>query len=542
MPSTRPASSLLLLSGAMLSGILLGVGTPGYPTQLLGLLAIPGLLIVLEQLPQNLSKGQQARYSFGLCWLTGGIGALIAAHWITNSVHVFGNLPFPVALAITGVGYGLEVGVLLWVAFAAPRLLFPDQSSRDVPLRLLWAVGADAFWPRLIHWNLGALPLSGIPLLEQSAALLGSSGMGLFSFGFAFVLLQAWRLRNDLISRAVLQRVLWGVTLLWGAGFGYGVWTLQGGPPKQPPSRALQVVAIQPNFSLQALASNPELAYSDREANLRALLEDSRMGLTRTSSDAPRLLVWPESVFPGAFFQDATLRGEVRAFLQEHPTHLLLTSVDWEREGDRWKFYGISTLLNPEGQELGRYRKIFLIPFGETIPLSSWFPKWAAWLREQIPNMSEFVAGEEFTTFPITEGWVSAPICFDVFAPQTIREMVRNGAQLVVNPSNLAWFGKSTASDNMEAVLRWRAIENRVPVLFASNNGRTVFLGADGQPQSERLELFMPGVLVHQLVLESRSSFSRDFPEALAGVWGIGLLLAFWSLRSGSKRSARRSR
>jgi apolipoprotein N-acyltransferase len=79
-------------------------------------------------------------------------------------------------------------------------------------------------------------------------------------------------------------------------------------------------------------------------------------------------------------------------------------------------------------------------------------------------------------------------------------------------------------------------------VLFASNNGRTVFLGADGQPQSERLELFMPGVLVHQLVLESRSSFSRDFPEALAGVWGIGLLLAFWSLRSGSKRSARRSR
>jgi apolipoprotein N-acyltransferase len=95
--------------------------------------------------------------------------------------------------------------------------------------------------------------------------------------------------------------------------------------------------------------------------------------------------------------------------------------------------------------------------------------------------------------------------------------MSLNGANLVVNLSNLAWFGRTTASDNMVAVLRWRAIENRVPVVFASNNGESVFIGADGKNLSRQLGLFEEGALIARLQLQSRFSFYRKYEEWIRG-------------------------
>ena len=91
--------------------------------------------------------------------------------------------------------------------------------------------------------------------------------------------------------------------------------------------------------------------------------------------------------------------------------------------------------------------------------------------------------------------------------------MSLNGANLVVNLSNLAWFGHTTASDNMVAVLRWRAIENRIPVVFASNNGESVFIGADGKNLSRQLGLFEEGALIAKLQVQSNFSFYRQYEE-----------------------------
>jgi apolipoprotein N-acyltransferase len=104
--------------------------------------------------------------------------------------------------------------------------------------------------------------------------------------------------------------------------------------------------------------------------------------------------------------------------------------------------------------------------------------------------------------------------------------MVRNGSNLVVNLSNLAWFGRTTASDNMVAVLRWRAIENRVPVVFASNNGKSVFIGADGKNRSRQLGLFEEGSLKFTINIRPQFSFFREYAE---WVWG-GFMFLFFML------------
>jgi len=518
--------------GSIVSGILLGLNAPGFGTHWIGLVCFFPLIFTLEQLHKKtyITFWKRCLVFSGVCWLTGGIASLIGGHWITNSIHVFGHIPWIFSLLITGAGYGLEVGLQLFVYFAIPLLCIRKLGNWELLLRLAYVIAIDPWYPRLIHWNYGGLTFSQFPFLEQVADIIGSSGLLLYSAGLPYLLIAWWRLKsngknlnyND-VRYKFLKRVIAAYSFLWAVGLCYGAWRIQdiNENVNMPNSDSfLNVIVIQPNFSLQDLASNPELAHSKRQGNLESLLKDSKKYLSKLSkqTDEPTLLVWPESVFPHPFFKVNEASQKVMRFAEENNTSVLFSSVDWENNPTGRKFHGVSVLVGSNGEVLGRYNKIFLIPFGEMIPFSEIFPEAASWLRNNIANMSEFDPGQDYKVFSLSEKVrLSAPICFDVFSPEVVRGMSLNGANLVVNLSNLAWFGRTTASDNMVAVLRWRAIENRVPVVFASNNGESVFIGADGKNLSRQLGLFEEGALIARLQLQSRFSFYRKHEEWIRG-------------------------
>ena len=537
----RQSTQKLFFTGSLISGVMLGLNAPGFGTHWLGLISLFPLIFTLEKLHAEdaLSFRKRALLFFGICWLAGGIAASIGGYWITNSTHVFGHLPWPAALMITAVGYGLEVGFQLFVYFAIPLLLIPKLNNWDLPLRLAFVLALDPWYPRLIHWNYGALTFSEFPWIEQLADIIGSSGLLLYSAGFAFLLSGWLRWKSGKLSYKNILQASFLYLLLWIIGLSYGAWRTQNLETKftEPNSKSskLTVLVIQPNFSLQDLASNPQLAHSKRQQNLESLLTDSRKALAELpqNTSTEKLLVWPESVFPDAYFKSKNSRLKVSAFAEEHQTNILFTTVDWERTQTGHKFYGVSVLVGKKGEVLGRYNKIFLIPFGEMIPFSDWFPGIAAWLRNNIANMSEFDRGTEYTVFPLAEDiQLSAPICFDIFNPKVMRGMVLNGSNLVLNLSNLAWFGRTTASDNMVATLRWRAIENRVPVVFASNNGESLFIAANGKNLSQQLGLFEEGTLTSTVQLQHQFSFYREYAEWVwAGFIFLFLLLLIPALR-----------
>lgn len=533
----------LIWTGSLISGVMLGLNAPGFGTHWLGLISLFPLIFTLEKLhaEDDLSFRKRALLFFGICWLSGGIAASIGGYWITNSTHVFGHVPWPAALIITAVGYGLEVGFQLFVYFGIPLLLIPKLNNWDLPLRLAFVLALDPWYPRLIHWNYGALTFSEFPWIEQLADIIGSSGLLLYSAGLTFLLIGWLRWKSGKLSHKKILQASSLYLLLWIIGLSYGAWRTNNLETKftEPNGKSsnLTVIIIQPNFSLQDLASNPELAHSKRQQNLESLLTDSRKALAELpqNTSTEQLLVWPESVFPDAFFKSNNSRLKVSAFAQEHQTNILFTTVDWERTHTGHKFFGVSVLVGKKGKVLGRYNKIFLIPFGEMIPFSDWFPGIAAWLRKNIANMSEFDRGTEYTVFPLEKNiQLSAPICFDIFNPAVMRGMVLNGSNLVLNLSNLAWFGRTAASDNMVAILRWRAIENRVPVVFASNNGESLFIAANGKNMSQQLGLFEEGTLNSTVQLQSQFSFYREYAEWVwAGFIFLFLLLLLPALRRG---------
>ena len=538
-----PNLQKLIWTGSLISGVMVGLNAPGFGTHWLGLISLFPLIFTLEKLhaEDDLSFRKRALLFFGICWLSGGIAASIGGYWITNSTHVFGHVPWPAALIITAVGYGLEVGFQLFVYFGIPLLLIPKLNNWDLPLRLAFVLALDPWYPRLIHWNYGALTFSEFPWIEQLADIIGSSGLLLYSAGLTFLLIGWLRWKSGKLSHKKILQASSLYLLLWIIGLSYGAWRTNNLETKftEPNGKSsnLTVIIIQPNFSLQDLASNPELAHSKRQQNLESLLTDSRKALAELpqNTGTEQLLVWPESVFPDAFFKSNNSRLKVSAFAQEHQTNILFTTVDWERTHTGHKFFGVSVLVGKKGKVLGRYNKIFLIPFGEMIPFSDWFPGIAAWLRKNIANMSEFDRGTEYTVFPLEKNiQLSAPICFDIFNPAVMRGMVLNGSNLVLNLSNLAWFGRTAASDNMVAILRWRAIENRVPVVFASNNGESLFIAANGKNMSQQLGLFEEGTLNSTVQLQSQFSFYREYAEWVwAGFIFIFLLLLLPALRRG---------
>jgi apolipoprotein N-acyltransferase len=326
------------------------------------------------------------------------------------------------------------------------------------------------------------------------------------------------------------------LALAFGLNYAYGTWRLDTLAASQHPARPgaarVQLIGIQPNFSLKELASSPELSPSDRQASLRALVSDTNGALLKGGvvPGIPAVVVWPESVYPVPYFDAPQARVQVEAWAQTLGLHLLIATQDnrYYKGADgriAWEPFGAAVYIPPGGQP-SVYHKMNLIPFGETIPFADVVPLWAATLKALVPRVSQFSAGHEPTVFPVAPGITLAPlICFDAFDYRPALGMAGRGATVGVLMANLAWFGRTTAAVQMERFVRFRAIETRMPILMLSQNGESVLIDARGEAASARLGVFEVGALSLE-VAGGEPSFYARHAGWIHGGFGAGLLLA----------------
>ena len=187
--------------------------------------------------------------------------------------------------------------------------------------------------------------------------------------------------------------------------------------------------------------------------------------------------------------------------------------------------FGSSLHISPDGRPPENYRKITLIPFGESIPLAGVFPAFRDAIKAWIPRIAEFDAGREFTVFHVTPTLRLAPmICFDAIGDSVSRGMVANGANFGLVLANLAWFGRTNVSDMFEFFVRFRAIEARIPFLLLSQNGRSILFDAAGRPASRALGQFEEDALAIQTKVPDTSSFFIRHRSRVHGAYAVILL------------------
>lgn len=161
------------------------------------------------------------------------------------------------------------------------------------------------------------------------------------------------------------------------------------------------------------------------------------------------------------------------------------------------------------------------------------------WVNRAVESVGDFGAGSSYVVFdtgPRRGGEsikASALICYEAIFPNFTRQFIGAGAELLVNLSNDAWYGRTAAPSQLLTMIAFRAIENRVPLIRATNTGISGFVAIDGTV-SEATPLFEPVTAVADVKLVRAFSL-----YALLGDWlvyaSIGLLsfLALVRIRSG---------
>ncbi len=230
------------------------------------------------------------------------------------------------------------------------------------------------------------------------------------------------------------------------------------------------------------------------ESNRQRILDDYAR-LHREALGAT-LIVWPESALPDLANLLPRYISGIWSEAQREQSAVLMGIMRLADEG--YEIYHNSVLALGEG-EPAFYDKRHLVPFGEYFPVPDVVRSWLRLMS--LPN-SDFTPGAEQQA-PLSLGGlkVAASICYEDAYPATLRTAIR-AADLLVNVTNDAWFGRSGARYQHLQIARMRATEARRFLLRAANDGVSAVIGPHGEIQAAARE-FQPSVLRADIVARS---------------------------------------
>lgn len=183
-----------------------------------------------------------------------------------------------------------------------------------------------------------------------------------------------------------------------------------------------------------------------------------------------RLLIWPETPAPFYFHEDPSFRRAMNRLAESSGSTLLFGFVDWPPGDDGLHTGPYNSLgtVSPEGELIAQYDKMHLVPFGEYVPWS-----WLFFFVEKISTgTGDYQPGSRLAVSRLKSGEkVGAFICYEAVVPDLVRRFVAEGAEVLVNITNDAWFGNSAAPYQHLLMARMRAVENRRYLLRAANSG-----------------------------------------------------------------------
>jgi apolipoprotein N-acyltransferase len=391
------------------------------------------------------SPGQSLRigYAYGLGMFGAGVS------WIYISLHVFGEMPMPLAALATATlcaFLSIFPAMAGWVSahYGRLRLLAMPASWVLMEWVLNW-IFTGFPWMTLGNSQVPYSPLAGF------APIFGVFGVSLAASVFAAVI-------TTLIISTNRRPIIIAIVTLWASGslLKQVEWTTATGKP-------ISVSLLQGNIS-QDLKWQPE----EVQRTLATYLH-------LAEQHPAQLVVLPETSLPLLLEQ---VPAEYRAALVKAGGGEVLAGLV-ESQGSRY-FNSMASFGSGKTQI---YRKDHLVPFGEFIPLKSAL----GWIYNDllhIPLSDLTSGGTHQRPLDLAGQKVAVNICYeDVFGEEIIRQLPE--ATLLVNASNDAWYGNSFAAHQHMQMSQVRALETGRMMLRATNTGATAIINPHGEVIAE---------------------------------------------------------
>jgi apolipoprotein N-acyltransferase len=262
------------------------------------------------------------------------------------------------------------------------------------------------------------------------------------------------------------------------------------------------------------------------EGTLRDLtsLSVKSAGDARSANKAD-LMVWPES--PSPFYaSDPLFQDPVSAMARQAQTWVVSGSIGivpaMHSAGQGSQVFNSAALVSPQGEWVGRYDKVHLVPFGEYLP----FPRVFSFAGGLTKEVGEFARGASRAPLDAGGTRLGVFICYESTFPDEVRQFAAQGAQVFVNISNDGWYGDSGAWKQHLQQTEMRAIENNRWLLSATNTGLTAAIDPAGRvvaqvPRKERSVLVAPYALVSSTTFYTRHG---DWFAYLCAIISVGAL------------------
>ncbi|MBU4263971.1 MAG: apolipoprotein N-acyltransferase [Proteobacteria bacterium] len=446
----------------LLSALLLWLSSPGPGLSFCAWIALVPLLTGCAMVTPK--KAALLGFVSGLLYY------LLLVYWVVISLGTYGHLPWwlcGLALLL------LSAYMSLYLAFFCAACSWSMQAVAPVwSAPLLW-VALDFVRGLLFSgfpWQDLGYSQFNTPLLIQVADLAGHHGITfliVMANCLLFTLSARWRKKD--VPWLPLPTRLQTTTglLLIAAALAYSFVQLKA------ISRDL---AAAPGYPVAVIQGNIEQNQKWVAAKQREAMETYIELSCKAAQQQPELVIWPETAMP--FFPPTSpLFPQVldRTVYSHH--YFLLSGAPYfvEKQKD-YDLYNSALLARPDGSQ-AIYFKQHLVPLGEYIPFSDILPL----PGPVVESIGNFSAGSDSQPLAAGKAKLGVLICFESIFPALARQEVANGANLLVNITNDAWFGKSSASIQHMAMAVFRAVENRRSLARAANTGISCFIDPAGR-------------------------------------------------------------
>ena len=526
----KNVSLLFPVFASVLSGVLLFLAFPSYDQGWLSWVALIPLFIAIS--------GKSPVQGFFLSFVCSVVYFGVFFRW---SFEIPGYRFFHHVLL--DVYLGLFLGIFGWTFNFISRRLSVTSALLAAPF----------IWVSLeyIRSNLGFLSLPWpifaysqyqyLPAI-QVASITGAYGVSFLlvlvnstiTFGlFALVQNPGWHrsIGFNIPSKRSVCLIILSTAVLMILTLTYGWTTLS----RQQTGKNIKVSVVQGNIDRKKRANPRKHA---------KFIMQRHIDLTRKASkEQPDLIIWPEAATPGYVLKNKNLHQQLISLIRETKTYFLIGSAEYSKflknPSDHGKVGNTALFLSPKGKLLGQYLKIILIPFGEYIPYNGIVP----WPDFIVPKGQGYfdMAGKELTVFELNDVRFGVIICWETAFSELFRGFVKKGADFMVNIVNEGWFGKTGAPYQFLTICVFRAIENRVPLVRATNTGVSCFIDPYGRitdrVSNNGKDIFVEGYLTRELSASGANTFYTIYGDIL--VYLSFLTTAFFILVAGLKPKMR---
>lgn len=468
----------------LLSGALLIFSFPRFDIYPLAFISLVPLIFSIDR------GGKKYIPSFFYGWLFGVVFFIGHLYWIPD-VKRIGALGVPALLVLSSyLAIYLGLFSVGYTFFSREKIFFLKTlavSSWWVILEFIRSLGVLGFpWGSLCYSQYNNLPLIQI-----------SEITGMWGVSFLIVM------TNLVIFKFLEERRLKGKYLLFFVlFFSIYIWGHFKIIEAPCPCTLKKVALVQGNTERDVFWDNHHFNFTVNE--YMKLSENA----LRRHPDID-IVIWPETVLPYGDLQDNFLKDTLVEIAKKLNRYFIVGCFDSNKYKN--EYYNAAVVFSPAGELLGKYYKIQIVLFGETVPH---FLKYILNKINYDPWQDggvNLTRGKKFQVVRTPLGDIGFNICFETIFPYISRNVSQGGAQVIVALVADSWF-KSDTTYQHTAMAVFRAVETRRYILRCADTGISAIINPYGKIE-KRTEPFVPGTLIGNFSPLSKKTFYTKYGE-----------------------------